>query len=46
MEEMASKLHVHPSHLMRSFKKEKGITISYYRNMRRINEAKGTHSLL
>jgi AraC-like DNA-binding protein len=40
MEEMASKLHVHPSHLMRAFKKEKGITISYYRNLRRINEAK------
>jgi len=40
MEEMAGKLHVHPSHLMRSFKKEKGTTISYYRNMRRIQEAK------
>lgn len=40
MEEMASKLHVHPSHLMRSFKIEKGITISYYRNMRRLSEAK------
>jgi YesN/AraC family two-component response regulator len=40
MEEMAGKLHVHPSHLMRAFKKEKGITISHYRNMRRIIEAK------
>lgn len=40
MEEMARKLHVHPSHLMRSFKKEKGTTISYYRNVRRIQEAK------
>ena len=40
MEEMAGKLHVHPSHLMRSFKKEKGITISHYRNLRRIKEAK------
>ncbi|MEH7111426.1 AraC family transcriptional regulator [Neobacillus niacini] len=40
MEEMAGKLHVHPSHLMRAFKKEKGITISHYRNMRRIKEAK------
>jgi AraC-like DNA-binding protein len=40
MEEMAGKLHVHPSHLMRVFKKEKGITISHYRNLRRIKEAK------
>lgn len=40
MEELASKLHVHPSHLMRAFKKEKGITISHYRNLRRIKEAK------
>ncbi|OAB43541.1 AraC family transcriptional regulator [Paenibacillus antarcticus] len=40
MEEMAGKLHVHSSHLMRVFKKEKGITISNYRNMRRIKEAK------
>ncbi|MDQ1000484.1 AraC-like DNA-binding protein [Neobacillus niacini] len=40
MEEMAGKLHVHPSHLMRVFKKEKGITISHYRNLKRIKEAK------
>ncbi len=40
IEEIAEKLHVHPSHLMRSFKKEKGITISHYRNVRRIKEAK------
>ncbi|WP_338472522.1 AraC family transcriptional regulator [Niallia sp. XMNu-256] len=40
VEEIASNLHVHPSHLMRSFKKEKGITISHYRNVRRIKEAK------
>ncbi len=40
MEEMARKLHVHPSHLMRAFKKEKGTTISHYRNMRRVKEAK------
>jgi AraC-like DNA-binding protein len=40
MEEMARKLHVHPSHLMRAFKKEQGITISHYRNLRRIKEAK------
>ena len=40
MEELAAKIHVHPSHLMRSFKKEKGITISNYRNLRRIKEAK------
>jgi len=40
MEEMAGKLHVHPSHLMRVFKKEKGITISHFRNLRRIKEAK------
>ena len=40
IEEMAGKIHVHPSHLMRAFKKEKGITISNYRNHRRIREAK------
>ena len=40
MEELAGKLHVHPSHLMRVFKKEQGITISQYRNSRRIKEAK------
>ena len=40
MEEMANKLFVHPSHLMRVFKKEKGMTISKYRNLRRIKEAK------
>ncbi|MCS7459700.1 AraC family transcriptional regulator [Paenibacillus doosanensis] len=40
MDEMAAKLHVHPSHLMRVFKKEKGMTISYYRNQRRLKEAK------
>ncbi|MCM3727345.1 AraC family transcriptional regulator [Neobacillus cucumis] len=40
LEEMALKLHVHPSHLMRAFKREKGITISNYRNLRRIREAK------
>lgn len=40
MEEMAKKMHVHPSHMMRAFKKEKGITISQFRNLRRIKEAK------
>lgn len=40
MEEMAAQLHVHPSHLMRAFKKSKGITIGQYRNLRRIKEAK------
>ncbi|MEH7239179.1 helix-turn-helix transcriptional regulator [Bacillus sp. JJ1562] len=40
MEEMARKIHVHPSHLMRAFKKEKGMTISNYRNLRRLKEAK------
>lgn len=40
MDEMAKKMHVHPSHMMRVFKKEKGITISQYRNLRRIKEAK------
>lgn len=40
IEEMAGKLHVHPSHLMRVFKKEKGITISKYRNLTRIKKAK------
>ncbi|SFM38757.1 AraC-type DNA-binding protein [Paenibacillus sp. 1_12] len=40
MDGMAAKLHVHPSHLMRAFKKEKGITISFYRNQRRLKEAK------
>ncbi|SDN58105.1 AraC family transcriptional regulator [Bacillus sp. OK048] len=39
-EEMAEKLHVHPSHLMRVFKKEKGITISKYRNLKRTKKAK------
>lgn len=38
--DMALKMHVHPSHLMRSFKKEKGMTISHFRNQRRIREAK------
>ncbi|RDW21420.1 hypothetical protein CWR48_03185 [Oceanobacillus arenosus] len=41
IEEMAHDLHVHPSHLMRSFKKEKGTTISHWRNQKRIKEAKG-----
>jgi len=40
MEELAGKLHVHPSHLMRAFKKAKGMTISHYRNLRRVKEAK------
>jgi AraC-like DNA-binding protein len=40
IEEMAKNLHVNPSHLMRVFKKEKGMTISHYRNLRRIREAK------
>ncbi|MBT2657616.1 helix-turn-helix transcriptional regulator [Bacillus sp. ISL-18] len=40
MEEMARKLHVHPSHLMRAFKKDKGMTISNFRNLRRLKEAK------
>lgn len=40
IEVIARKLHVHPSHLMRAFKKEKGITVSHYRNLRRIQEAK------
>ena len=40
IEDIARKIHVHPSHLMRSFKIEKGITISHFRNQRRIVEAK------
>jgi AraC-like DNA-binding protein len=40
IEEIARKLHVHPSHLMRLFKKEKGMTLSRYRNLKRIKEAK------
>ncbi|MDQ0256717.1 YesN/AraC family two-component response regulator [Evansella vedderi] len=40
IEEIARKLYVHPSHLMRAFKKEHGITISHYRNKKRIKEAK------
>jgi AraC-like DNA-binding protein len=40
MEEMARQLHVHPSHLMRAFKKARGITIGQFRNRRRIKEAK------
>ena len=38
--EIAEELHVHPSHLMRLFKKEKGQTISHFRNQKRIKEAK------
>ncbi|MFS0820371.1 helix-turn-helix domain-containing protein [Bacillus sp. 1P02SD] len=40
IEEISRKLHVHPSHLMRTFKKEKGMTISHFRNLIRIQEAK------
>ncbi|MBS4207992.1 AraC family transcriptional regulator [Bacillus sp. FJAT-50079] len=40
IEEIARNIHVHPSHLMRVFKKEKGITISHFRSKRRIKEAK------
>lgn len=40
IEEIAAQLHVHPSHLMRAFKKGKGSTISQYRNLRRLKEAK------
>jgi AraC-like DNA-binding protein len=40
MEAMAGQLHVHPSHLMRAFKKARGITIGQLRNRRRIKEAK------
>lgn len=40
IEKIARKLHVHPSHLMRLFKQETGITISNYRNQRRLKEAK------
>jgi AraC-like DNA-binding protein len=40
VEEISRKLHVHPSHLMRAFKKENGITISLYRNRKRVAEAK------
>ncbi|OLS35874.1 AraC family transcriptional regulator [Bacillus sp. MRMR6] len=40
IEEMSRKLHVHPSHLMRTFKKEKGMTISHFRNLIRMKEAK------
>lgn len=40
VKEIAEKIHVHPSHLMRTFKKEKGITISHYRNKKRVIEAK------
>lgn len=38
--EIAEKVHVHPAHLMRLFKQEKGMTISHYRNQKRIKEAK------
>ncbi|WP_058309059.1 helix-turn-helix domain-containing protein [Gracilibacillus massiliensis] len=37
---IAKKLHAHPSHLMRTFKKEKNMTISQFRNERRLKEAK------
>lgn len=40
IEDISRKLHVHSSHLMRTFKKEKGMTISHYRNLVRIKEAK------
>ncbi|MCC3357053.1 response regulator transcription factor [Bacillus sp. REN16] len=40
IEEISQKLHVHPSHLMRAFKKERGMTISHFRNLIRIKEAK------
>lgn len=40
IDDIAKKLHVHSSHLMRVFKKESGTTISHYRNQRRIKEAK------
>ncbi|MBM7599234.1 AraC-like DNA-binding protein [Virgibacillus halotolerans] len=40
IDEMAKRLHVHPSHLMRTFKKEKGMTISHFRNQKRLKEAK------
>lgn len=38
--EIAEKVHVHPAHLMRLFKQEKGMTISHFRNQKRIKEAK------
>ncbi|MED4014614.1 AraC family transcriptional regulator [Sutcliffiella cohnii] len=40
IEEMAESLHVHPNHLMRAFKKEKGVKLSHYRNQKRVKEAK------
>lgn len=40
IKEIAAELNVNPSHLMRSFKHETGLTISQYRNQRRVNAAK------
>ncbi|WP_170140677.1 helix-turn-helix transcriptional regulator [Oceanobacillus arenosus] len=40
IEGIAWELHINPSHLMREFKKEKGTTISKYRNHKRIEKAK------
>jgi AraC-like DNA-binding protein len=40
IEEIAKKLHVHPAYLMRTFKKEKGLTVSQFRRVKRIKEAK------
>ncbi|MGY3716995.1 helix-turn-helix transcriptional regulator [Sutcliffiella cohnii] len=40
IEEIAASLHVHPTHLMRVFKKEKGVKLSHYRNKKRVKEAK------
>lgn len=40
VEKIAGHIHVHPSHLMRTFKKEMGTTITTYINNRRIEEAK------
>lgn len=40
IEEIAEYLYVHPSHLMRTFKREKSMTVSHYRNQKRLAEAK------
>lgn len=40
IEKIAGSIHIHPSHAMRTFKKEMGTTITSYINNKRIEEAK------
>jgi AraC-like DNA-binding protein len=40
LEELAEQLDVHPAHLSRQFKKEKGMTMTHYLNQTRVEKAK------